>query len=120
MPIPNRETIKAGLIKYILQHGGPEHALRPIEIYDGLAEYFALTPTTEHYNANPKHFGKMKFDGPANLLSKKGIFFRLLNRIGVFGNWQNLLMAMFLELRMHRYSKIQISNFSFQRFTTIY
>jgi len=44
MPIPNRETIKAGLIKYILQHGGPEHALRPIEIYDGLAEYFALTP----------------------------------------------------------------------------
>ena len=43
MPIPDRETIKAALIQYILDYGGTEHALRPPEIYDGLAEHFTLT-----------------------------------------------------------------------------
>lgn len=44
MPIPDRETIKAALVQYISKHGGSEHALRPADIYDGLAEHFALTP----------------------------------------------------------------------------
>jgi hypothetical protein len=44
MAIPDREIIKAGLVHYIAEHGGRERSLRPTEIYDGLAEYFALTP----------------------------------------------------------------------------
>lgn len=44
MPIPDRESIKSGLIAYIRDHGGVDASLTPIEIYDGLADRFSLTP----------------------------------------------------------------------------